>query len=394
MAKGLARLLTEPGLRDQFRRNLASDPAGSDEVRETAWLVEKIEQPVPSAAPVSIPPKVSILIPTYNQEHSINVAIASALMQDFPALEVIVADDASTDGTAAITRRWSSDSRFRYLRNERNIGRVANYRRALCERAEGDWVLMLDGDDYLIDPGFIRRGWEALQRHADSAPLFAQAGHRIHYVYRKRSDVDIKPLIEGSERLMTGGEYLQFVFKTGFFTHLGALYHRKSAIEHQFYRADINSSDMESLLRLALEGKVLILNTLAGCWVQHGGNASSSLPLSQIPVNVRIFRQITRLAVQRGLVSWPEIAPALIHYEVGTLIHLLDRAAGKTMRGLLDLYRAPAVVISIDPRLLLNHQLLRFWPRYFWRLFQLSFERCLSSLAGWKAFKKPRPDKP
>jgi hypothetical protein len=76
---------------------------------------------------------------------------------------------------------------------------------------------------------------------------------------------------------MGGGEYLRFVYETGFFTHLGTLYNRAAAIKIRFYTADINSSDMESLVRLALEGKVLIRNTLAGCWIIFWELTTSSL---------------------------------------------------------------------------------------------------------------------
>ena len=70
---------------------------------------------------------------------------------------MVVLDDASTDGTGRVARAWAYDRRFRYVCNDRNLGRVANYRRGLSDHARGDWVLMLDGDDYLADPGFIGR---------------------------------------------------------------------------------------------------------------------------------------------------------------------------------------------------------------------------------------------
>jgi hypothetical protein len=108
-------------------------------------------------------------------------------------------------------------------------------------------------------------------------PLFAQAGHRVRFLSGVDRDVDILPDIEGDERLMGGGEYLRFVYETGFFTHLGTLYNRAAAIKIRFYTADINSSDMESLVRLALEGKVLIRNTLAGCWIIFWELTTSSL---------------------------------------------------------------------------------------------------------------------
>jgi len=371
IAEGLSRLILDSGLRDRFRRNLSESPLIADAARETAWLVERIEEPV--FAPAA--PKVSILIPAYNHERYIDRAIASALMQDFPSLEVVVSDDASTDRTETLARTRTSDPRFRYMRNERNLGRVANYRKALMEYARGEWALMLDGDDYLIDPGFIRRAWETLQRHAGQSPVFAQAGHRVHYTRGDHQDVDILPSINGPECLMAGSEYLRFVYETGFFTHLGTLYHRRTAIEHGCYTAQISSSDMDSFLRLALEGKILILNNVAGCWVQHGDNASSNLSLNEIAANVRIFRQITRMAVQRELTSMSHIDGALTRYEARTLTYLFGRTLGKTARGPVAAFKMLAIIISLNPRLLLNRRLMSSWLRYLRKLTRLTLKR-------------------
>jgi glycosyltransferase involved in cell wall biosynthesis len=265
------------------------------------------------------------------------------------------------------------------VRNEKNLGRVANYRRALTEHARGEWVLMLDGDDYLVDPGFIRLAREALQRHADQNVVFAQAGHRTHYTNGERADADILPRIEGAECLMEGAGYLRFVYDTGFFTHLGTLYPRRLAIENGFYTADISSSDMDSLLRLALEGRVLVLKTIAGCWVQHGGNASSNLPLEDIAANVRIFRQIAHIAAEKKLTEMPQLEPALTRYEAGTLAYLFGRTVGKTTRNPGDVWKMLRVVISVNPRLLLNRRLLKSCRKHFRDLAGLTWRRWWSS---------------
>jgi len=304
------------------------------------------------------PPRVTILIPCYNQERFIDQAIASALGQEFPSMEVVVLDDASTDGTGEAARAWRHDPRFRYVRNDRNLGRVANYRRGLHDHARGEWVLVLDGDDHLVDPGFIAHTCEAIDRHGDRPILFAQAGHRVRYLDGRGADSELLPRIEGSERVMTGGEYLRFVFETGFFTHLGTLYRRERALQARFYTAEISSTDMESLLRLALEGEVLLLRRIAGCWVQHGANASSHLQLADLEANVRIFRQAARTAVRRGLCSWAEIRKPLARYEARSLVALFGTMIGETAREPRDLARFLGIAVSINPALLANRHLL------------------------------------
>jgi cellulose synthase/poly-beta-1,6-N-acetylglucosamine synthase-like glycosyltransferase len=92
---------------------------------------------------------------------------------------------------------------------------VANYRKALTEYARGEWVLVLDGDDHLVNPDFIRQAWEALQRHAESSPVFAQGGHWVYDLRGNRPPVDILPNIDETEKLMKGTCYLRFVYETG-----------------------------------------------------------------------------------------------------------------------------------------------------------------------------------
>ena len=100
-------------------------------------------------------PLVTIMIPTFGKAQYLSKAIESALSQDYPRLEVVVSDDASPDATASIAARYEGDSRFRYVRNPQNLGRVGDYRKTLAHRARGDFVLNLDGDDWLSDDRYI-----------------------------------------------------------------------------------------------------------------------------------------------------------------------------------------------------------------------------------------------
>src|SRR4051812_2699160 len=112
-------------------------------------------------------PLVSIMIPTYNQADVVGKAIESALAQTYANLEIILADDASTDGTREVAQRYTADPRFRYCRNELRLGRVGNYRDTLYVKARGTWALNVDGDDYLIDNRFIEDAIQAADGRDD-----------------------------------------------------------------------------------------------------------------------------------------------------------------------------------------------------------------------------------
>jgi glycosyltransferase involved in cell wall biosynthesis len=98
-------------------------------------------------------PLVTIAIPTYNRAGSyLPIALASALSQGYPRLEIIVSDNASTDHTASIMEKIS-DPRVRYLRHPANLGANRNYNYCL-EAAHGDYFLLLHDDD-AIDKDFV-----------------------------------------------------------------------------------------------------------------------------------------------------------------------------------------------------------------------------------------------
>jgi succinoglycan biosynthesis protein ExoO len=91
-------------------------------------------------------PKVSVIIPAYNTEKYIRQAIYSALEQTETQIEVIVVDDASTDRTAMVVE-GIPDDRVRLLKNQRNLGPSGSRNRAI-EVARGEWIAILDSDDW------------------------------------------------------------------------------------------------------------------------------------------------------------------------------------------------------------------------------------------------------
>jgi glycosyltransferase involved in cell wall biosynthesis len=100
--------------------------------------------------------RVSILIPVYNREAFIEACVQSALAQTYPGFEVVIVDNASTDGTWGICQYLAlRDSRVRIFRNISNLGPVRNWMRCIDE-ARGDLGKLLFSDD-LIEPSFLEK---------------------------------------------------------------------------------------------------------------------------------------------------------------------------------------------------------------------------------------------
>jgi glycosyltransferase involved in cell wall biosynthesis len=98
-------------------------------------------------------PLVSVVIPAFNADRTIDRALTSVFAQDYQPLEIIVVDDGSTDETAARVARYRSKM-VRLLRLERNRG-VAAATNAGLGVAKGEFIAFLDADDEWL-PGKLR----------------------------------------------------------------------------------------------------------------------------------------------------------------------------------------------------------------------------------------------
>src|SRR5262245_51422112 len=121
--------------------------------------------------------KVSVFLATYNHEPFIEQAVRSVLMQrvnfDY---EVLVGEDASTDGTARVLERLQAEhpGRVRALLRPRNLGMCRNFVETY-QACRGEYIAYLDGDDYWTCPDKLQRQVDFLESHPDHVLCFHNA---------------------------------------------------------------------------------------------------------------------------------------------------------------------------------------------------------------------------
>lgn len=111
-------------------------------------------------------PRFSVLIPAYNVEPYIDACLESVCSQSFRDFEVIVVDDASTDGTAARLTQWEQkDERIRVITHAENQGLHAA-RKTAVEASTGEYCFFLDSDDEIAP-----RLYELVADYLDTHPV-------------------------------------------------------------------------------------------------------------------------------------------------------------------------------------------------------------------------------
>jgi GT2 family glycosyltransferase len=160
------------------------------------------------------PPRFSVIIPVFNGEAFLARAVDSVLAQTYPAEEIVIVDDGSTDATPQVVAGY--EAKVRYL-SQANQG-VAAARNAGAQAARGEWLAFLDSDDWYF-PDRLRWHADMLAVHADLDFLTGD------YEYRDDADALIGRSLErhpagrrvlaraaGSETaLMQGGDFEEFV---------------------------------------------------------------------------------------------------------------------------------------------------------------------------------------
>ncbi len=126
---------------------------------------------------------VSVIMISYNHEKYIAQAIESVLEQktDF-IFEILLGDDASTDGTQNIIRKYATQykDRFRLILRQKNIGATNNIK-DLMARAKGKYLAFLETDDYWCDCHKLQKQFDFLESNLQ----YSGCGHQCHVVDEK-----------------------------------------------------------------------------------------------------------------------------------------------------------------------------------------------------------------
>jgi glycosyltransferase involved in cell wall biosynthesis len=136
-----------------------------------------------------MPPKFSIIIPTYNQGMFIAEAVQSVLNQTIQDFDILIVDDASTDNTTTVLEQFH-DPRLNYIRHDRNRGGAATRNTGILA-ATGEWLVLLDADDF-FHPQKLEAHLRFIDAHRD-VKITYNSRYQLHHSSLKVRDIHRPP---------------------------------------------------------------------------------------------------------------------------------------------------------------------------------------------------------
>jgi glycosyltransferase involved in cell wall biosynthesis len=161
-------------------------------------------------------PKVSIIVPCYNQDKFIYETLQSVYLQTYINWECIIVNDGSTDNTEEIAKSWEAkDSRFKYY--YKNNSGVSNTRNFGISKATGDYLQFLDSDD-ILDNRKIQYSVNELYKFKEDKPQIIISNFRM---ISSDSKETFPPFFYLSDKSLTFENFLYNLFsiqmQCGFF---------------------------------------------------------------------------------------------------------------------------------------------------------------------------------
>jgi GT2 family glycosyltransferase len=202
-------------------------------------------------------PLVSIVVPVFNGERYLRESLDSILAQSYPRIEVIVADDASTDSTGAIVASYGN--RVKYHRQETNCGIYANVNDGIAT-AQGEYVATYHADD-IYDPDIVEREIAFLEQFPEAGAVFCPSIF-IGPDGRERGRLNLPREIQGGKPLsypLVLNALLKY--KNVFLVCPTAMVRASVYRDLGVYRQDQfrNTSDMDMWLRIARKYPIGVL---------------------------------------------------------------------------------------------------------------------------------------
>ena len=223
-------------------------------------------------------PAVTVCIPTYNRRQLLSASLGSVLAQDFEDVEIIVADNASTDDTGEYVASLG-DPRLRYERSDTNIGLFGNLTRAL-RLGSGRYRIMLPDDDLML-PGNLAAKVAFMEANP-GAGMVHSAFRFLDGFARPYGDTQNWSRLT-EDTLEPGTSFLRRSIAIGGIVCVSSVMLRSSVVDGEQFDADDGPyADLALWLRVASRSDVGFLAAPLSGYLVHQSSASSGFNIVRV----------------------------------------------------------------------------------------------------------------
>ena len=254
-------------------------------------------------------PYISVVVPVYNRAELFRRTIENVLAQEFTDFEVIVVDDASTDDTVEVARRYCSDPRVRVEVNLENIGLTRNWNVGIG-LATGELVQVMQSDDYM-DADYLGRVAELFRREPTVGFVAANCRHI------DGDDAVINPGMAAPPRHYRAGDEAVLAIVRGGYPHVSSQVIRRRCFEEvgAFNEELWFGPDVEMTCRLASHYDFHHFGGVHTSFRRHGTNSGGPrVPTEGLRSDVSEDAAVeSGLSDTRGLAGTGNRRPACSH---------------------------------------------------------------------------------
>jgi hypothetical protein len=215
--------------------------------------------------------RVTVVIPTYNRAQWLAGAIESVLEQTYPALRLVVSDNASTDATERVVERFD-DPRLAIVRRPRNLELNAHWNACIAD-VRTEYLLLLPDDDRLA-PDAVAAAVAVLDAH----PRAGLVHGRVDVLDRHGVTIAVGHDMTGldGDAVESGAAFIRRTMELSFRVHASTALIRTEALRGLALEdADFPATDLGLWLRLALGWDVAFLARRMASYRVHGDSYSS-----------------------------------------------------------------------------------------------------------------------
>jgi glycosyltransferase involved in cell wall biosynthesis len=234
-------------------------------------------------------PRVAVVVLAFRQAIYLKACLASLAEQDLENVQVILVDNGSQDGTAAIMQAWAKENPSEVMLLPRNIGHCKGFNLAL-EKVKAPFVVDLAGDDVLLQDSINIRA-AALENN--SAAAFCHTN--VAYVNAKGTLMGYEHQL-GESNPAWQGMVWQRLFEGRFISPPTVMFRTEYLKAAEGYDESLSFEDFDIWMRLARKHPIVYLPEVTMQYRQHPGSASSG----QVYRRTQAFLESVLTVCQKG----------------------------------------------------------------------------------------------